>query len=321
MSSFQFAEEDVQVEEVQLLVVFTETGQASRLLRKEDMKDNSLYDKNAAQVGSYIYKELGIKKEMMGDMCVYSPLAVMASGSDAGRKDDGSRGSGQQNKDSSMMSVRGATIEEVKALISGHNKHRGNVLTNGETAIIQTKPIAMYKGSDRRTTPSDERSFLVEVGMVGEENNYHSLFSHGLITDDIQGVVFTGRFTPQGGYDVGNYTPCLRALAQEALAPYFSGQRVEVMRVTQAHPFGVAAVRQATNAVLITCRAPEGQQLFALPSNMLTPTGMYDHPSHHAKAGQVPQMEATRMAWFLNGNHSADGSFMVVRGDLTLSTC
>jgi len=87
------------------------------------------------------------------------------------------------------------------------------------------------------------------------------------------------------------------------------------MRVTQAHPFGVAAARQATNAVLITCRAPEGQQLFALPSNMLTPTGMYDHPSHHAKAGQVPQMDATRMAWFLNGHHSADGSFVVVRGE------
>ena len=64
--------------------------------------------------------------------------------------------------------------------------------------------------------------------------------------------MFTGRFTPQGGYDVGNYTPCLRALAQEALAPYFSGHRVEVMRVTQAHPFGVAAARQATSAVLIT---------------------------------------------------------------------
>ena len=63
MSSFQFAEEDVQVEEVQLRVVFTETGQASRLLRKEDMRDHSLYDKNAAQVGSYIYKELGIKIE------------------------------------------------------------------------------------------------------------------------------------------------------------------------------------------------------------------------------------------------------------------
>ena len=146
----------------------------------------------------------------MGDMCAYSPLAVMASGSDAGRKGDGSRGSGQQNKDSILMSVRGATTEEVQALISGYNKHRGNMLTNGETAIIQTKSIPMYKGSDRRTTPSDERSFLVEVGMVGEENNYLSLFSHGLITDDIQGLVFTGRFTPQGGYDVGKYTPCLR---------------------------------------------------------------------------------------------------------------
>ena len=218
------------------------------------------------------------------------------------------------------MSVRGANTEEVQALISTYNKHRGNMLTSGETAIIQTKSIPMYKGSDRRTTPSDERSFLVEVGMVGEENNYLSLFSHGLITDDIQGVVFTGRFTPQGGYDVGNYTPCLRALAQEALAPYFSGQRVEVMRVTQAHPFGVAAVRQATNAVLITCRAPEGQQLFALPSNMLTPTGMYDHPSHHARAGQVPQMEATRVAWFLNGYHSASGNYAVGKGDAESAT-
>ena len=121
--------------------------------------------------------------------------------------------------------------------------------------------------------------------VAGEENNYHSLFSHGLITDDIQGVVFTGRFTPQGGYDVGNYTPCLRALAQEALAPYFSGHRVEVMRVTQAHPFGVAAARQPTSAVLVTCRAPEGQQLFALPTNMLTPTGKYDHPSHSPREG------------------------------------
>ena len=54
------------------------------------MRDNSLYDKNAAQVGSYIYKELGIKREKMGDMCAYSSLAVMANGSDAGLKEDGS---------------------------------------------------------------------------------------------------------------------------------------------------------------------------------------------------------------------------------------
>ena len=93
MSSFQFAEEDVQIEEVQLRVVFTETGPASRLLRMEDKNDNSLYDKNAAQVGNYIYKELGIKSEKMGDMCAYSPLALMASGSDAGRNGGDSRGS------------------------------------------------------------------------------------------------------------------------------------------------------------------------------------------------------------------------------------
>ena len=56
-------------------------------------------------------------------------------------------------------------------------------------------------------------------------------------------MVFTGRFTPQGGYDVTRYTACLRALAQEALAPYFSGYQVEVMRIAEAHPFGVAAAR------------------------------------------------------------------------------
>ena len=81
MSSFQFAEDDVQIEEVQLRVVFTETGQASRLLRKEDMRDNSLYDKNAAQVGSYIYKELGIKRDKWSAMVCCRVLFTVNKGS------------------------------------------------------------------------------------------------------------------------------------------------------------------------------------------------------------------------------------------------
>ena len=58
---------------------------------------------------------------------------------------------------------------------------------------------------------------------------------------------------------------------------------------------------------------------------MLTPTGAYNHPSHHEKAGQVPHMEATRvgrgwMAWFLNGYHSASGNYAVGKGDAESAT-
>jgi len=67
--------------------------------------------------------------------------------------------------------------------------------------------------------------------------------------------------------------------------------------------------------VLITCRVPEGQELLKLPAAMPTPTGVFDHPSHHATPGQVPQMFTTRVQWFLNGGQATDGNFEVRKGD------
>ena len=60
---------------------------------------------------------------------------------------------------------------------------------------------------------------------------------------------------------------------------------------------------------------PEGQKLLKLPAAILTPTGVFDHHSHHETPDQVPQMKSTRMQWFLNGSQGTDGNFEVRRGD------
>ena len=98
-----------------------------------------------------------------------------------------------------------------------------------------------------------------EVGLVGEESKFQTLLKHGLIPDDAYGNVFTGKFTPQGGSDVTKYAGCIRAFAKKELSPYFTAFAPEIVSVTKAHPFGVLAARQATNAVLITSACRKGR--------------------------------------------------------------
>eukprot|EP00964_Phaeocystis_antarctica_P163728 scaffold140442_cov199-Phaeocystis_antarctica.AAC.1 len=93
----------------------------------------------------------------------------------------------------------------------------------------------MYKTEDRRGFPTDKRDITVEVGLVGEESKFQALLKHGLITDDICGVVLTGKFTPHGGYDVSKFSECIGGLAIEATLPYFSGCAPEILSIARAH--------------------------------------------------------------------------------------
>ena len=310
MSVFQFAEDDVQGEEVQLCAMLSETGAWARLLRSDDPKDSSLRDKNAARLGNFVYNHLGIQPDKMGDVCFYHALPVQSRGS----AESGAKGSGQQTKDTVLFSVKGSSEQEVREVISKCNDRAGKV-TDGDTVIIQFESIKMYKSGDRRDNPTETRNITLEVGLAGQEGRFHSLLKHGLVSDDVHGAVFTGKFTPKGGYNISRYVGCLSALAKTALAPYFTAFQPEILSITQASPFGVTATRQATHAVLLTCRVPDGQQLLKLPTTIATPTGQFDHSSHHETRGQVPQLEQTRVQWFLAGSNTADGNFEVRKGD------
>ena len=87
---------------------------------------------------------------------------------------------------------------EVRSLIARCNDRAGGI-TGGDTVIIRLQ-IKMYRSGDRRGYPTDEREITVEVGLVGDEAKYHSLTKHGLIPDNVYGAVFTGKFSPLGGY-------------------------------------------------------------------------------------------------------------------------
>ena len=318
MSSFVFPENTPGLSaEVQVRVMMAGTGPAGRIARYGEGKDITLLDKNAAVIANNTYAELGISDDKMGDVCVFSGLAVLASGSVDGQGADysqqnTSRNKGEQTKDTVLLSIKGASAMEVRSLIARCNDRAGG-MTGGDTVIIRLQ-IRMYRSGDRRGYPTDEREITVEVGLVGDETKYHSLIKHGLIPDNVYGAVFTGKFSPLGGYDVNAFAPCLKALAREATAPFFSGFAPEIMNIAKASPFGVTA-GQATNAVLFTLRVPEGQELLKLPTMIFSPTGMFDHPSHHAGPGQVPQLMLTPIQWFLNGHRSMDGNFELRKGD------
>ena len=241
---------------------------------------------------------------MMGDVCVYHALPVQSRGS----TESSAKGPGQQTKDTVLFSVKGASEKEVREIISNCNDRAGKV-TGGDIVIIQFESIRMYQSGDRRDNPTEKRNITLEVGLAGREGKFHSLLMHGLVSDDVHGAVFTGKFTPKGGYDVSRYMECLSVLTKGALAPYFTAFPPEVMSITKAHPFGVTATHQATNAVLLTCRVPDDQQLLKLPAAILNPTGYFDHSSHHETRGQVPQLASTRLQWFLPGSYAADGNF------------
>ena len=66
-----------------------------------------------------------------------------------------------------------------------------------------------------------------------------------------------GRFVPQGGYPFNKYQGCISALFGKALAPYFSMQALEVLRVVRTYAFGITEARQPHNVIVVTMRAPE----------------------------------------------------------------
>ena len=298
-------------------LILTATGADGRMQRYGDGRDASLLDKNAALLANNVYLKLGVRDDRMGDVCVYNSLAVLASGSvdgiAASYSQQGAKNNGEQTKDTVLFSVKGCSTKEVKGIIWRANQRAGNI-TGGDTAIIRFETM-MYKTDDRRGFPTDKRDITVEVGLVGEESKFQALLKHGLITDDICGVVLTGKFTPHGGYDVSKFSECIGGLAIEATLPYFSGCAPEILSIARAHPFGVTVDCQATNAVLITFRVPPNQKLLKLPTAILSPTGMFDHPSHHEEPGKTPQYMPTNMQWFLNGHKTSDGNFEVRKGD------
>ena len=120
-----------------------------------------------------------------------------------------------------------------------------------------------------------------------------------------------GRFVPQGGYPFNKYQGCISALFGKALAPYFSMQAPEVLRVVRTYAFGVTEARQPHNAIVVTMRAPEHLKLARLPGFVLTPTGYMDHPSWHEAPGAVPQLGITKVKWFLKGR-TYQNEFIVV---------
>ena len=131
-------------------------------------------------------------------------------------------GSGQQTKNTVLFSVKGASEKEVREVISKCNDRAGKV-TDGDTVIIQFESIKMYKSGDRRDNPTETRNITLEVGLAGQEGKFRSLLKHGLVSDDVHGAVFTGKFTPKGGYDVSRYVECLSAGRVEPQLPGASG--------------------------------------------------------------------------------------------------
>ena len=120
-----------------------------------------------------------------------------------------------------------------------------------------------------------------------------------------------GRFVPQGGYPFNKYQGCISSLFGKALAPYFSMQAPEVLRVVRTYAFGVTEARQPHNAIVVTMRAPEHLKVARLPGFVLTPTGYMDHPSWHEAPGAVPQLGITKVKWFLKGR-TYQNEFIVV---------
>tara|TARA_B100000795_G_scaffold84241_1_gene61214 strand:+ start:327 stop:869 length:543 start_codon:yes stop_codon:yes gene_type:complete len=167
MSNFQFAEDDVLTVEVQLRLIMTETGADGRMQRYGDGKDASLLDKNAAVLANGVYIVLGIHDDKMGDMCMYSNLAVLASGSVDGRAASYSqqvaKNNGEQTKDTVLFSVKGSSTMEVKRIIGRANQRAGGI-TDGDTAIIRLKTMIrraiLRAGGQQPVPPYNARSLI-----------------------------------------------------------------------------------------------------------------------------------------------------------------
>ena len=312
MATFRFAEDDVHAEEVQVRIFIADTGPESRLNRRGAEKEPALADKNGCLVAdATMLGKMGVDLRNVGEVCFHQQFKVMANGSEACFAGGVTRGTEAQTKDGIVTSIRNTNPKKFRESLQKYTDKGAVGGTPGHTVVFRIRDIPLYKIGDRPGGPTDVRSFTVEVGLVGEESYFQTLRQHGLVPDDTDGIVITAKFTPQGGYDVKRFGKCIAHQFEGALQPYFTDERPKVLAVSAAHPFGVQAVRQATHAVLVTVRVPEGQGLFKLPTSIPTPTGRFDHASHHAEAGQVPQHEETNIKWYVKGHNVSDGTWEV----------
>lgn len=173
--------------------------------------------------------------------------------------------------------------------------------SSGVTCLVQLKDHRLYAEADEHNKPSIIRTLTVEIGAVGDERKYETLTAHGLIPEETNGAMFSGRINPLGGYDLGKFIPCIKAMLQQDLATYFTNLRPEIESVNAGHSFGATIGRQAISAIVITIKVPDAQALLKLPNNVTMPTGKFDHASHYPTAGQVPQFEQSGVTWYLQG--------------------
>ena len=77
------------------------------------------------------------------------------------------------------------------------SKYNGYERAKHAKTAVMALDVLTYGLSDTHNKPTVQRQFNIEIGLVGDEQEFEALGTHGLVLDISAGYIFSGRPNPQ----------------------------------------------------------------------------------------------------------------------------
>ena len=202
--AFPADEPELELQQTSLRILLGGKGQLARLTPKgtadkEDMAAMSA--KNAVVIATAALDRLAFKPGQRGDTVFCEQLSVAAedrpecttleAADDELAMPDGKRKAWQQ-RDTVVVSAK-MTEAGVRELFDAWN---GPVRSATRRTVTMELKVQTYTPHDAHGRASLERHVTVEVGLVGDEDQFEVLGTHGLVPDTTSGLVFSGNRVP-----------------------------------------------------------------------------------------------------------------------------
>ena len=202
--AFPADEPELELQQTSLRILLGGKGALAKLTPKgtadkEDMAAMSA--KNAVVLATAALDRLAFKPGQRGDTVFCEQLSVAAedrpecmaleAADDELAMPDGKRKTWQQ-RDTVVVSVK-MTEAGVRELFDAWNKSKRFAARSTVTMELKVKTYAPH---DVHGQASLERHVTAEVGLVGDEDQFEVLGTHGLVPDTTSGLVFSGHRMP-----------------------------------------------------------------------------------------------------------------------------
>ena len=160
----------------------------------------NLASKNAVIVCDAAFGRLHFKEGERGDAVLYEPLMLSSKGGAELQVDVADEPKGAKDKKGNTQMrdtcIASAKHDDTRArfLIS---KYNGYERAKHASTAVMALDVLTYGLSDSHNKPTVQRQFNIELGLVGDEQEFEALGTHGLVLDTSAGLIFSGHPNPQ----------------------------------------------------------------------------------------------------------------------------